>query len=107
MVCAAAASFDASGCSQNANAFVIHAGRTKYGPRNGGKLEVAQAAIVSLYPSGLPKHLNHLKLARDVDAVMRLSQPEFMAAYGTGKKGLVIDPMTVRRALRTLREANR
>jgi hypothetical protein len=88
-------------------AHVIAAGRTKNGPRDGGKFEVAQYAIASLYPDGPPKHLNHLKLARDVDAVVRRTQPKFVAAYGVGKKGLVIDPQTVRRALRKSRERNR
>jgi hypothetical protein len=106
MVGQAATSFDGSGCSLSANAFVIRPGMTKYGPRSGGKLEAAQYAIGVLYTGGPPKHLNLLKLARDVDAVLRSTQPEFVAAYGTGNKGLVIDPLTVRRALQKWHEAN-
>ena len=90
--------------SRGLRARLIEPGKTKWGPRDGGKFEAAQYAIAALYPDGPPKPLNRLKLARDVDAVVRRTQPEFVAAYGAGKKGLVIDPQTVRRALRKSRE---
>ena len=79
--------------------FVIRASKTKHGPRRGGKLQFAQVAIVALYPLGLPKHVNHLKLWRDIDERLK-HDPDYRAI---GK----LSRMTVRRALQTLRDANR
>ena len=90
-----------------AQAFVIRAARTKHGPRGGGKVEVAQAAIAARYPNRPPAHLNYSKLARDVDADVRRHHPDFVAAYGETQEGFVIDRETVVRALKKLREANR
>jgi hypothetical protein len=90
-----------------AQAFVIRAARTKHGPRGWGKVEVAQAAIAARYPNGPPVHLNYSKLARDVDADVRRDYPDFVATYGETQEGFVVDAMTLRRALKKLREANR
>lgn len=82
-------------------AFVIRAGRTKHGPRSMRKLEYAQRGIHALYPTALPLHVNYLKLARDVNT--RLAQEPAYRETGFGK----LSPMTVRRALEVLRDANR
>jgi hypothetical protein len=80
---------------------VIRAGRTKHGPRSGGKLQYAQHAINALYPRALPRDVNHLKLWRDVNDLLK-RDPDYQATrFGE------LSRMTVRRALQTLREANR
>ena len=62
-------------------------------------------AILTLFPHSLPKRVSS-ELARGVDAVVRRDYPDFVAACRETKDGLVIDAMTVRRALNKLREAN-
>jgi hypothetical protein len=81
------------------NAFVIHPGKTKHGPRKWGRLEYAQAAIAALFPA-VPKNVNHSKLARDVNDW--LAHDTEYRATGIGK----LSRMTVVRALQKLRAAN-
>lgn len=89
------------GGKASARAYAIPAAGTKYGPRTSwGPLEYAQAAITALFPIILPKHVNHLKLARDVNDWLARN-PDYRASYGeAGKKDAVaeVSPMTVRRA---------
>lgn len=81
--------------------FVIRASKTKHGPRSGGKLQYAQAAILALYPLALPQHVNHLQLWRDVNKQLARDSNYRATRFGQ------LSRMTVRRALQTLRDANR
>jgi hypothetical protein len=92
----AAASFGGSG-GMPMNAFVVHPGKTKYGPRNWGKLEYAQAAIGALYPV-IPASANHSQLVDKVNDHLKRDP-----GYSFGK----ISRQTVMRALKELRKANR
>ena len=79
--------------------FVIRASKTKHGARSSGKRWYAQHAILALYPLALPnpKHVNHLKLCRDINKHLN-KNPDYR--FGELK------PMTVRRALQALHDAN-
>jgi hypothetical protein len=97
-----AASAVASGSgTAGAYAYAIRAGRTKHGPRSWKKFEYAQAAITALYPAGLPPHVDHSWLTREVNK--QLAGDRNYHSSGFGK----ISRPTVIRALGTLREANR
>jgi hypothetical protein len=83
------------------NAYVIRAGQTKHGARTEfGQAEFVQTAIADLFPNGLPKHVNHSGLFRDVEGSLNRN-PDYRAA---GHRSL--HRTTVLRVLRTMREAN-
>jgi hypothetical protein len=83
------------------HATIIKAATTKHGARmEWGQRQFAQAAIAALYPAGIPKHLNHSSLHRDVAAWLS-TNPDYRAA----PRGPLTRP-TVLRALRDLREDN-
>jgi hypothetical protein len=88
----AASSLAGSG-GLKADAAVIRASRTKYGPRpNWGKREYAQVAIAALYSDGMPRNVNQSLLVRDVNAWLT-RDPQYRAT-GLGS----ISRMTVLRA---------
>ena len=81
--------------------YVVHAGRTKHRVRRWGKIEFAQAAIAALYPNKLPEYVNPKKLPGDVNALLA-KNPDYQST-GFGE----LSPSTIKRALQTLRRANR
>jgi hypothetical protein len=84
-------------------AWVIRAAKSPHGPRpRWGQIEFVQAAIVALYPHGLPQHFNASKLTRDVCEQLA-KYPEYRA-IGFSKP---VSRPTVLRAGKLLREANK
>ena len=89
-----------------AGSYILRPAQTKYGPRSTHwrELEYAQVALGALFSGGLPPaHLNHSRLADDVNAW--LAQVPQWRASGYGRNGKV-SRMTVMRALKMYREAN-
>ena len=88
-------------------AAIIAAGH-KYGRRsNWGKSEYAQDAIISLYPAGIPKHLNLSKLTTDVDGYVRHHHTDFADTHGLREGRPAIDRKTVVGALALVRKVGK
>jgi hypothetical protein len=93
----------AGGGEQSANAFVIRASDTRYGPqKRWGPREFAQAAIASLFRTSIPSHLPGIsRLTRQVNELLQ-KDCGYRSVYGVKK----VDRRTVERALDTLQRGN-